>query len=203
MAVLAAEHMGSAWARWQPSRRAHEEARRDRRRQLWSAGVALAFVVAIVRLSLPHFSCIQVDPMVIHFPARAVALLKDSGVSGNMAILFDWGEYALWHLSPRIKVSVDGRRETVYSERALTENLNFRTGINDWDAILRNHDTHLALVSTTLPSFNLMKLKPGWRLIHEDVTAGLFGRDDWPFTERIRTTLAPALPHDGRGLCFP
>jgi len=203
MAVLAAEHMGSAWARWQPSRRAHEEARRDRRRQLWSAGVALALVVAIVRLSLPHFSCIQVDPMVIHFPARAVALLKDSGVSGNMAVFFDWGEYALWHLSPWIKVSVDGRRETVYSERALTENLNFRTGINDWAAVLRNHDTHLALVSTKLPSFNLMKLKPGWRLIHEDETAGLFGRDDWPFTERIRTTLAPALPHDGRGLCFP
>jgi hypothetical protein len=202
MAVLAAEHIGSAWVRWQATRPAHQEARRDRRRQLWAAAIALAFAVAVIRWSLPHFSCIQVDPMVIRFPARAVALLKDSGVSGNMAVLFDWGEYALWHLSPRIKVSVDGRRETVYPDGVHAENLNFLTGINDWDAVLRKHDTHLALVSKNFPTFNLMKLKRGWRLLYEDQTAALFGRDDWPLTERLRATPPPALPHDGRGLCF-
>lgn len=35
----------------------------------------------------------------------------------KMLTWFDWGEYAIWHLAPSgIKVSLDGRRETVYSE---------------------------------------------------------------------------------------
>ena len=39
---------------------------------------------------------------------------------------FDWGEYAIWHLSPRgIRVSMDGRRETVYSDRVLREHFAF------------------------------------------------------------------------------
>ncbi len=50
---------------------------------------------------------------------RAVALLKQSGAGGNMAVPFDWGEYVLWHLGPAIKVSIDGRRETLYSGAGL------------------------------------------------------------------------------------
>src|SRR5678816_2954792 len=29
--------------------------------------------------------------------------------------------YAIWHLGPRVKVSIDGRRETVYSDLRLAE----------------------------------------------------------------------------------
>jgi len=32
---------------------------------------------------------------------------------------FNWGEYAIWHFGPRLRVSIDGRRETVYSERTI------------------------------------------------------------------------------------
>jgi hypothetical protein len=28
---------------------------------------------------------------------------------------FDYGEYAIWHLGPAMTVSMDGRRETIYS----------------------------------------------------------------------------------------
>jgi hypothetical protein len=41
--------------------------------------------------------------------------------SGRLVIYFDWGEFALWHLHPRIVVSMDGRRETIYSDRRLAE----------------------------------------------------------------------------------
>jgi len=121
MAVVAGEHMACAWARWAAARPVPREAARNRRLRLWTAGIALAVAIAAARLSLPHFSCIQVDPIVNGFPARAVARIKDSGATGNMAVFFDWGEYALWHLSPRIKVSVDGRRETVYADGAHRE----------------------------------------------------------------------------------
>ena len=39
---------------------------------------------------------------------------------------FDWGEYAIWHLAPDgIRVSMDGRRETIYSSKVLDEHLAF------------------------------------------------------------------------------
>ena len=57
---------------------------------------------------------------------------------------FDWGEYVLWHLSPQIKVSIDGRRETVYSDPIYAENLRFTSGLGDWDAILKRHPTDRA-----------------------------------------------------------
>ncbi len=39
---------------------------------------------------------------------------------------FDWGEYAIWHLSPAgIRVSMDGRRETIYSRQVLEDHRAF------------------------------------------------------------------------------
>jgi hypothetical protein len=38
------------------------------------------------------------------------------GASGRLWTTFNWGEYAIWHFGPRLQVSVDGRRETVYSD---------------------------------------------------------------------------------------
>ena len=48
---------------------------------------------------------------------EAVAFLKDPKPAGTRVLVwFNWGEYAIWHLSPRMRVSIDGRRETVYSD---------------------------------------------------------------------------------------
>ena len=51
----------------------------------------------------------------------AASALKSAGAKGRLVTWFDWGEYAIWHLSPGLKVSIDGRRETVYSARTLEE----------------------------------------------------------------------------------
>lgn len=40
---------------------------------------------------------------------------------GRLVTAFNWGQYALWHLGPEIRVSMDGRRETVYSDQTLAE----------------------------------------------------------------------------------
>jgi hypothetical protein len=37
------------------------------------------------------------------------------GLSGRLWVTFDWGEFAIWHFGPALRVSIDGRRETVYS----------------------------------------------------------------------------------------
>jgi hypothetical protein len=76
----------------------------------------------------------------------AVNLLKQSGVSGNLATEFSWGEYVLWHLGPAIKVSIDGRRETVYSQDVYQKNISFMFGTGNWDAVLKDYPTDMALV---------------------------------------------------------
>ena len=47
--------------------------------------------------------------------------IRDHQLRGRMVTYFDWGEYAIWHLSPRVRVSLDGRRETVYSDRRIAD----------------------------------------------------------------------------------
>jgi hypothetical protein len=51
--------------------------------------------------------------------APALVALRDGEARGNLVTWFSWGEYALWHLAPKMKVSIDGRRETLYSDVTL------------------------------------------------------------------------------------
>jgi hypothetical protein len=36
---------------------------------------------------------------------------------------FDWGQYAIWHFAPGLRVSMDGRRETVYSTNFVADHV--------------------------------------------------------------------------------
>jgi len=109
----------------------------------------------------------------------------------------------LWHLGPGIKVSIDGRRETVYSERPYAENLLFTSGLGDWDKLLKRQETHLALVSKGCSAFNLMKLKRGWSLVYEDPLSGIFVRHGSALEDKLRLVKKPTVFYNGAGLCFP
>jgi hypothetical protein len=137
------------------------------------------------------------------FPVRAVAVLKAAGVQGNMATEFNWGEYVIWHLGPQIRVSIDGRRETIYSDAIYRENLDFMHGRGQWDRLIDRPETQLALVHRSRPVFNLMKQKPGWILVYQDALCALFAREGSPVLTQTRQTPVPDLPADGGGLPFP
>jgi hypothetical protein len=202
--ILAGEHIEDAWNRWPPSARTGHGNGRGGKVNVWLAGIAITLAMVFLWLSLSHFDCIRIDRRIAtSFPARAVAVLRESGVSGNLAIYFNWGEYAIWHLSPRIRVSIDGRRETVYSEKAREVNQSFGSGVGDWGRLIQRHDTHMALVSKTTPVFNLLKLSSGWVLAYEDSLSGLFAREGTPLVSQIRAASPRPLPDDGEGLCFP
>jgi hypothetical protein len=196
-AVLAAEHIADVWNRASPVVSGSTS------QGSWFTAFCFVFAVVVIAASLPNFQCIRIDGRKTEFPVRAVALLKQSNAAGNLAVHFDWGEYVLWHLGPRIKVSIDGRRETVYSERSYAENLSFTIGLGDWDGLLNKPETQLALVSKGFPVFNLMQLKPGWALVYDDPMSGLFVRQRSPSEEKIRLTKIPDVSYMGAGSCFP
>lgn len=192
-AVFMGEHVADVWNRWSPSKN--------------SSGVLLqasAWIASLVFLaaSIPYFGCIRVDRSFIRYPAKAVALMKVSGVRGNAATFFDWGEYMIWHL-PDVRVSIDGRRETVYSQPVYDMSLRFFYGIGEWDRIVDDRRTDMVLVGRDQPTYNLMRLKPGWQLMHEDSFSALYARPGSAQAAALRNLIAPDLPADGVGLCFP
>jgi hypothetical protein len=202
-AVVAAEHIADALRRWLPGERVIASLAGARPWVLLAPGVLAGLLV--VR-ALPHFACLQLDPGTgLRFPTRAVALLRQNRVEGNLAVHFDWGEYVIWHLGNQVKVSVDGRRETLYSDEVYNEDVQFRHGLGDWDAVLGRPQTHLALVSKEFPVYNLLKRKADWSLLYEDQVCALFARQGWFMpAERWRPDPDTAVvPEDGAGLCFP
>jgi hypothetical protein len=173
------------------------------RRGRWAVTVLLVGAMAMACAAFPRLGRIEVDPPVANFPARAVAMMKASGVGGNMATEFNWGEYVLWHLGPQLKVSIDGRRETIYSDAIYRENLDFMLGRVRWDRLVDRPGTELALVDRKRPVFDLMKQKRGWILVYQDALCALFAREGSPSLAQIRQAQVPDLPPDGRGLAFP
>ncbi|HKY59471.1 MAG TPA: hypothetical protein VJP59_00530 [Gemmatimonadota bacterium] len=163
----------------------------------------LLLTAGLVALAIPWLRGPRIEAGAQVYPARAVGVLRDSGVRGNLAVHFDWGEYAIWHLAPALRVSVDGRRETVYDPEIYSANIQFIFGVGDWDRLLDDHPTDLALVPRHLPVYNLLLLKPGWSPVYEDAVAAVFARDGSPLAARIRSTPPPDLPPDGDGLRFP
>lgn len=59
---------------------------------------------------------------------EAAEFVQRAGLQGRVLVWFDWGEYVIWHFSPRLRVSIDGRRETVYSDDLIASHMAFYLG---------------------------------------------------------------------------
>jgi hypothetical protein len=188
--MLAGDHVASAWQ----SRIA--DAGRDTPPPAAAGLIALPYLAAAVVLALGLregvFSRIRVPEQML--PFAAIELLDASGASGKLSIEFGWGEYAMWTLYPRIRVGMDGRRETIYSRRAYEEYLAFRSGKGDWEAALRNHRVEMALVRTDGAARNLLQLHPDWERVYEDELAALFARRDTEQLDMLRRAAQSFVP---------
>jgi hypothetical protein len=155
---------------------------------------ALAIGLVGATASRGNFACIAIDEQWAPEPA-AVMGAKASGLKGRMLTFFDWGEYAIWHLAPEIKVSMDGRRETVYSEELIAAH--FR--------IYRDAPDAIGLIDRIQPDYiwlpaRLMVVKRleanGWNPIFRGSKSALLART------ANRTTALPEIRLRG-ARCFP
>jgi hypothetical protein len=137
------------------------------------------------------------------FPARAVAFLKENNIRGNIALPFDWGEYVLWHLGPGVKVSIDGRRETVYSDQAYRQSRDFERGTGDWSVLVDDANTDLILLPIGSTTARLLAGRPGWVPLYGDSFCILFAREGHVSLSTLVGKPVPVVADDGKGLCFP
>jgi hypothetical protein len=70
-------------------------------------------------------------------PDRAARQHLQAMPPGRLVVPFDWGEYAIWHLGPTLRVSIDGRRETVYSLSRVRDGEDILAGTPAGHAVLK------------------------------------------------------------------
>jgi hypothetical protein len=93
--------------------------------QPWTIAAGVAMVTVALAVFGPRASCIHVlDFLRLDHGARPVL----DAQRGRLLPFFDWGEYAIWHFAPNLKVSIDGRRETVYSDEMIDMHSEFYQG---------------------------------------------------------------------------
>ena len=98
-------------------------------------------VTAAVWIGRSSFTCI--DGTDDGMPDRSIVQSLAPVARGRMVVFFNWGHYAIWHLAPAIKVSMDGRRETIYSDARIREH----------DAILFGEDAGFRVLSASRPEY--------------------------------------------------
>ena len=155
------------------------------------AAFALAAAAAVVaRLSL---SCIPVDRALRPDPA-AVALLKNVP-PGLLVTFFNWGEYAIWHFGPNLRVSMDGRRETVYSDARIDEHGAILKGSPAGFRVLDEWRAEYVWLPATSTATRAWLATHGYRVDVDTAMSFVAVRND-----------LPVLPNDARplgGRCFP
>ena len=181
--VLAGPHVGDMW------KRIAEGTRPPAGRSMFIPGwapllpliCAAAFVMAAVRQPM-HISVSN------QYPVKAANFLSASGIEGDLIHRFNWGEYLLWRLEPRMKVMIDGRRETVYSDDVYQRCFQFQTGTGDWDSLIRQYRPDVALLEKDSVSANLFRLKTDWAEVYQDDVAVIFVRRDTAAADRLART---------------
>lgn len=125
-----------------------------------------------LRWELPSQN-VGVANMVV-YPVAAVDFAREHNLRGNLAVPFNWGEYAIWRL-PNCPVSLDGRYETVYPPSTVELVESFFAGKANWSRLIDDFPTDLVLAPADSPA-NARLQALGWKRLYADTTASLWSR---------------------------
>lgn len=92
---------------------------------------AIPVAAAIAAVQAPMRATFRCVPIRDAWAPDRGAAASLQGLHGRLWVAFDWGEYAIWHFGPALRVSIDGRRETVYSNDIIEWQRAFDRG-EDW-----------------------------------------------------------------------
>lgn len=109
------------------------------------------------------------------FPVSCVDVMKKRGVKGNVFNPFEWGEYILYHLSPDVKVSMDGRYDTVYPWNVIEENYQVLNAKRSGGLrVPREEETQWAVLSNEKALTRALRSDRRWSVYYEDRHCVLF-----------------------------
>ena len=138
------------------------------------------FAVATLAVTVPmlknNIRCIDVHATSTLPESGAMEFIRSRQLAGRMVTFFDWGQYAIWHKPDALRVSMDGRRETVYSERTVDLHLDMYLGTADGLAYLDTLHADYVWVPTELPLAGLLAKSPMWTPAYRSNRSIIFAR---------------------------
>lgn len=135
--------------------------------------VAACFVA--VTMLRPNLSCLPALDRPVRPEASAVRFIRTADIRGRVLMWFDWGLYAVWHVGDRIQVSIDNRRETVYSAQTVADHRQFYFGgAPDYaDRIGADY----VWLPASLPAVGQLASR-GWHIAFRGPYSVILGRED-------------------------
>jgi hypothetical protein len=172
-----------------------------RKRRVWrvNSRAAAAFMtvpliaaaVTVAPFIREPFTCIPIGDQ----DAAGLARLKATSGEGRLVVWFTWGQYALWHVSPRLKVSWDGRRETLYSEAAQETQKAVAFGRKEGDEWLTRVRPEYVWLPSNFVARGDWLVANGYRLDHVSDESFIAVREDLPpLPEAVPLEPCVALP---------
>lgn len=117
----------------------------------------------------------------VRYPLAALQYLRQSPYRGNLLVRFGLGEFAYWQLYPRFKVSMDGRYEEVYNQKAFLANeaffnrhrpaLAFKTA-----ASIHQSRADFILIEADMPNLPALDKSGQWQFLYGDQYFLVYGR---------------------------
>ena len=132
----------------------------------WKIGAIAGAILIMIAVPPARrtFTCIGIHPT---WPEpAAVDFMRERQMAGRIVTFFDWGEYAIWNMPSELKVSMDGRRETVYSDRTVKSHLQLYGGTASGLAYLDELQGDYVWLPRMLPVVPMLHQR-GWQTIYE------------------------------------
>lgn len=166
-------------------------------RLLW-ATVGLACLVSVI-IDKPWELSLPANPGEhprLTYPVGAVQHLTQVGFEGNLMTPFVEGAFVAWKLSPKVKISIDGRYEVAYPPGSLEEHRTFYAASPGWRDILAKYPTDLVLTPADDPIAEALADQDGWSLVYRDDAYELFARPglELPTSDRRGQVLVGSFP---------
>ena len=197
--LLLGRDIAAAFTSWRAQRRSAPRATG----RLATAIALIVFVTLIGGasvISARNLTCVRIGDD--QPEPEVVAMAQSRELRGRLAIWFDWGEYAIWHLAPALQVSIDGRRETVYTDRVVASHLNFYyvpSTLQDFLAATRPDYVWLRSDLPVVPRL----LAGGWRPLFKGQRSVLLARAAVANEQTLSPEPAPQGVAEIGQRCFP
>jgi len=177
---------------------------------LWKHGVA------------PWEIAVENRSYVPGMPTRALVVMQQLDINGNLVTDYGWGQFAIWHTFPASHVAFDGRYRTVYPAEIEQKLTAFQKAGDDLPQVcplIDDFPTEIALLPVKAGTTRYLDTRADWVGVYRDDQAALFVRDLPRFAGQIRQvsqldmdlrldpevprwTVFPGLPERGTRVAF-
>ena len=151
-------------------------------------------LVAIAASATPVSQAFACLPITAYWKPDLKAAAYLRGSAGRLVTTFDWGEYAIWHFGPDLRVSVDGRRETVYSDSVVQWHRAFERGDEEGQKVFAELAPEYVWLPASKARAKQWLLENGYRIEGDTGESFVASRRDAPRLAAPRALMSACFP---------